>query len=107
MTTPLLVLSIGAVFVGVAVQPFTHWFTDFLGTSPSLDQARTSAHVKVVEHHLNMVLMGVSAALALGGIGVAFVLYRNGGAEKALPGMDGLFALSRNKLYVDEIYNAV
>ena len=106
MTTPLLILAIGAVFVGIAVQPFTHWFTDFLSTSPSLDQARTSAHAQYIPHHLNEMLMGVSAALALGGIGVAFAMYRNGGAEKAPPGMDGVFAMSRNKLYVDEIYNA-
>ena len=107
MTTPLLVLAIGAVFVGVAVQPFTHGFTDFLGTAPSLNQARLAAHAKDVPHHLNWTLMGVSAVLALSGIGAAFALYRNGGAEAAPPGLGRAFALSRNKLYVDEIYTAV
>ena len=107
MTTPLLVLAIGAVFVGVAVQPFTHGFTDFLGTAPSLNQARLAAHAKDVPHHLNWTLMGVSAVLALSGIGAAFALYRNGGAETVPPGLGRAFALSRNKLYVDEIYTAV
>ena len=44
MTTPLLVLAIGAVFAGIALQPFTHWFTDFLATAPSLNQARDDPH---------------------------------------------------------------
>ena len=107
MTTPLLVLALGALFVGGLLQPFTHWFTDFLGTAPSLGQARAAAHAKDIHHHLNWTLMGVSAALALGGIGAAFALYRNGGAETAPPGLDRVFALSRDKLYVDEIYGAV
>ena len=47
--------------------------------------------------------------LAAGGIGLAFVLYRNGGAEKAARReLDSVFAAqSRNKLYVDELYYAV
>ena len=106
MTTPLLVLALGAVFVGAALQPFTHGFTDFLGTAPSLNQARLATLAKDVPHHLNWTLMVVSAVLALSGIGAAFALYRNGGAETVPPGLGRAFALSRNKLYVDEIYTA-
>jgi NADH-quinone oxidoreductase subunit L len=107
MTTPLLVLAIGAVFVGAAVQPFTHWFTDFLGSTPSLAQARAVTPAADIPHHFNWTLIAVSTALALGGIGLAFALYRNGGAEKAPFGLDRVFAASRNKLYVDEVYAAV
>lgn len=107
MTTPLVVLAVGAVFVGGVLQPFTHWFTDFLGGTPSLSQAQLVAHTKELPHHLNWTLIGVSTVLALGGIGLAFALYRNGGAEKAPAGLGGVFALSRNKLYVDELYYAV
>ena len=52
-------------------------------------------------------LIGISTALVVGGIGAAFALYRNGGAEKAPAGLGPVFAASRNKLYVDEIYQAV
>lgn len=107
MTIPLIVLAVGALFVGAAVEPFTHWFSDFLGGSPSLAQARGVTPAKEVAHHFNWTVAGVSVALAFAGIGLAFALYRNGGAERAPAGMERVFALSRNKLYVDEIYGAV
>jgi NADH-quinone oxidoreductase subunit L len=105
MTLPLVVLAVGALFVGGVVEPFTHWFSDFLGTSPSLTRAAPGA--REVHHHLNWTVMGTSAVLALGGIGLAFAFYRNGGAEKAPFGLDRIFTWSRNKLYVDELYYAV
>jgi NADH-quinone oxidoreductase subunit L len=108
MTLPLVVLALGALFVGGVLEPFTHWFSDFLGTTPSLALAESRFHGAIPEdHHLNWTLMTVSTLLALGGIALAFVLYRNGGAEKAPGGLNGVFALSRNKLYVDEFYYAV
>jgi NADH-quinone oxidoreductase subunit L len=106
MTLPLVVLAIGAVFVGAALEPFTHWFSDFLRTTPALDQAHLSTSGRDVPHHFNWTLFGVSTVLALSGIGAAFALYRTGGAEKAPAGLGAVFALSRNKLYVDEIYRA-
>jgi NADH-quinone oxidoreductase subunit L len=106
MTLPLIVLAIGAVFVGAAVEPFTHWFTTFLRTAPSLAQA-DRVDVRQVPHHFNWTLMGLSTVLALAGIGGAFALYRNGGAEKAPFGARRIWDWSRNKLYVDELYYAV
>ena len=106
MTVPLIVLAVGAVFVGGAVEAFSHGFTHFLNTAPSLLQAKALAGVPDVPHHFNWSAAAVSAVLALGGIGLAFALYRNGGAEKAPAGMRKAFELSRNKLYVDEVYHA-
>ncbi len=106
MTLPLVVLAFGAVFVGVVLEPFTHWFSDVLGTTPALAQARGPIPARAVEPHLNGTMIGVSTLLALGGIGLAFALYRNGGAEKAPPGLGWAFALSRHKLYVDQFYHA-
>ncbi len=107
MTIPLIVLAVGALFVGVVVEPFTHWFSDFLSGTPSLGQTRGLTPAKEVEHHFNWVIAGASAVLALGGIALAFALYRKGGAEKAPLGMGPVFDLSRNKLFVDEIYGAL
>ncbi|MBY0457876.1 MAG: NADH-quinone oxidoreductase subunit L [Gemmataceae bacterium] len=106
MTLPLIVLAVGALGVGVALEPFTHWFTDFLKGAPSLANARGRTDVPELEHHFNWTVAGISAVLAFGGIGLAYSLYRNGGAEKAPPGLAGVFALSKNKLYVDEVYGA-
>ncbi len=107
MTLPLILLSVGALFAGVVLEPFTHWFSDFLGTSPSLAQARGATPARAVAHHLNWVLLTTSTVLAFVGIGLAFALYRRGGAETAPAGLDQVYALSRNKLYVDELYYAV
>src|SRR6185312_409115 len=105
---PLLVLAVGAVFVGGVMEPFTHWFSKFLDTAPSLTQAvGVVPGARAVALHLNWTMIAVSTAIVLAGIGLAFALYRNGGAEKAPPGMEKVFSLSRNKLYVDELYYAV
>jgi NADH-quinone oxidoreductase subunit L len=107
MTLPLIVLACGALVVGIALEPFTHWFSGFLKTTPSLAHARGLTDAKEVEHHFNWTIAGLSAALAFGGIAIAFALYRKGGAEKAPAGMTKVFELSRKKLFVDELYNAV
>jgi NADH-quinone oxidoreductase subunit L len=107
MTLPLVVLAVGAVFVGVLVEPFTHWFTTFLATSPSLAGAeRRVPGVQEVPHEFNWVLMGLSTVLVLLGAGGAYALYRDGGAEKAPFGARRVWAWSRDKLYVDEFYYA-
>jgi NADH-quinone oxidoreductase subunit L len=106
MTLPLMVLAVGALFVGAALEPFTHGFSTFLDSTPSLAQAVIEAPGREVARHLNWTTIGISTVLALAGVGLAFGLYRNGGAEKAPPGCEGLFALSRHKLYVDELYHA-
>ena len=107
MTVPLMVLAVGAVFAGAALQPFTHWFGDFLGTTPALAQADRVPGARAVEHHLNWTMMGVSTALALFGVALAAGVYGNGGAEKAPTGLEPVFAASRSKLLVDELYYAV
>jgi NADH-quinone oxidoreductase subunit L len=107
MTLPLVVLALGAVGVGAALGPFSHAFADFLDTAPGLHRAQRMTGKEPLAHHLNWTLIGISTGLALGGIGLAWAFYRNGGAEKAPLGLDPIFAASRDKLYVDEVYGAV
>jgi NADH-quinone oxidoreductase subunit L len=105
MTIPLIVLAVGAVLVWAIVEPLAHLFSGFLTTSPSLAIAE---HGHPAEpHHLNWGIMAASTVLSLGGVALAYVFYRNGGAEKAPLGLDRIFAWSRNKLYVDELYYAI
>ena len=110
MTIPLVVLAIGALLVGLVVDPMTHWFGHFLERSPVMHHAdeafKKATNLSVGHHEFNWTVAGVSTLLALAGIGVATVLYRKGGPEKVPGVLKPLFALSQNKAYVDEVYGA-
>lgn len=106
MTIPLMVLAVGAVFVGIVAEPFTHWFSHFLGETASLQQAATMAQSPVTDHSFNWSIALLSSVLALGGIGLAYGLYRKGGPEQLPSGLDAVFDLSRNKLYIEDAYEA-
>jgi NADH-quinone oxidoreductase subunit L len=107
MTVPLIVLTVGALFVGVVAEPFTHYFSGFVGRTPSLALAAKLAGAKEVAHHFNWGIAGVSTLLAVGGVALAFLVYGAGGPERVPPALAGVYGLSRNKLYVDEVYGAV
>jgi proton-translocating NADH-quinone oxidoreductase chain L len=103
MGLPLIVLAIGAIAAGlVNAEPFTHWFGDFLTRAPFL--AATSG---VVEHRANWALMFGSAAIAVAGAGLAryFYVQQPAAADRVAEAAPVPYYLSRNKLYVDEIYN--
>jgi proton-translocating NADH-quinone oxidoreductase chain L len=104
MNLPLIVLAVGAVAVGIVAEPFTHWFSGFLGQSPGVVRA-SGGHG--IAHHLNWPLVIGSAAVALIGVGLAYYFYRARpvAAEKAASAAGGLYYLSLNKGYVDEVYN--
>ena len=48
----------------------------------------------------------MSSAFAVGGVALAWAMYRKGGPEKVPASLAGVYAMSLNKLYVDEAYNA-
>jgi NADH-quinone oxidoreductase subunit L len=104
MTFPLLVLAVGALVIGAAVEPFTHTFSHYLGRTPSLEQAATMAGLSEPAHAFNWGLAGLSALLALGGVAVAYVLHGTGATQSPL---EPVYAASRRKLFVDEAYYAV
>ena len=106
MNLPLIVLAVGAVAVGIVAEPFTHWFSHYLTAAPILvtaDGGRTA------EHHLNWVLMGGSAVVALVGVGLAYYLYvvKPSAPAKLAAEMGSPYYLSLNRLYMDEIYNVL
>ncbi len=107
MTIPLIVLAIGAVGIGIVVEPFTHWFSDFLARTPSLQQAAAITGIAETAHHFNWGVAGLSTLLALGGLAVAYMAYGRGGPEIVPDWFEPVHRLSRRKLYVDEIYYAV
>jgi proton-translocating NADH-quinone oxidoreductase chain L len=106
MNVPLIVLAIGAVAVGIVAEPFTHWFSHFLGATPNLKAADAGV---AAEHHLNWALMGGSAVVALVGVGLAYYLYvvKPSAPAKLASEMGSPYYLSLNRLYMDEIYNVL
>jgi NADH-quinone oxidoreductase subunit L len=103
MTVPLIVLAVGAVFVGALLGP-THWIADFLALTPAY---RTFHPLENAEP--NWALMAVSTVIALAGIGLAYVLYvRNPGAEARFAGnYPAIYNLSQNRFYIDELYKGI
>jgi NADH-quinone oxidoreductase subunit L len=106
MTWPLRILAVGAVLVGVALGP-TGVLADFLheNWTKGFPERILPAHV---EHHPNVVLMVLSSLVALAGIGLAYLFYVK---QPMLPmalafKMRGLYEMSRNKFYIDDIYVA-
>ena len=71
MTIPLLILAVFALFVGFVVGPLMppSWrLSHFLELTPGLPEV-------VGEHNVEWGLMALSGIIALGGIGVAWVMY--------------------------------
>jgi proton-translocating NADH-quinone oxidoreductase chain L len=99
MLVPMMILAIGAVAIGIIVEPFTHWFSDFVAETPSLT---------VVRHHaFNWPVVAGSSGIALSGIALAWFLYvfQPGSAAKLASAIEGLYQLSLNKFYLDELYD--
>ncbi len=110
MTVPLIVLAVFALGVGFVVDPLTHGFGHFLDRTPSVIQADKlylkTSNMLPAGHEFSWTVALLSAALAGVGILAAAILYGRGGPEKVPPALAGLHALSANKLYVDEVYEA-
>ena len=94
MTLPLIILAVFAVVAGFANLPGFHWLSTFFGQEAAA---------------FNLLTAGIATALALAGIGLGFVLYRNAFAssedadplERMLP---GVFAALNQRLYFDQLY---
>src|SRR5207245_1993869 len=99
MTLPLLILAVFALGIGAALGP-THLFAGFVEQTPGLPEVK--------EHEHNVVLMSLSGLIALGGVGVAWLMYvRVPSLPAKLAGaLEGLYQSSWHKLYIDELYYA-
>ena len=110
MLVPLVVLAVGALFAGIVVEPFTHWFGDFLSKTPSLLLANSATVVPAghpILPRVNPVLAGISGLVALAGIALAWREYGKGWPADNPLASGWLYTLSRDKLYVDEVYAAL
>ena len=117
MTVPLMVLAVGAAVVGGWFYA-TDGFAEFLAATPSLADPRleTAAHGAAggaahAAESSHLALMLTSSLVALAGIALAWILYpgREAAVRVLTRVMDsvGLYRLSHNKFFFDEIYNAL
>jgi NADH-quinone oxidoreductase subunit L len=119
MALVLVVLATGSAFAGYVGFPAalggSDRFGHFLAPSFTVSGARTisEAHDQTGEaeaatESLELGLMGVSTAVAFGGIGVAiyFFLKNRRAASAAAERFAGIYRILLNKYYVDEIYDA-
>jgi proton-translocating NADH-quinone oxidoreductase chain L len=107
MTVPLVVLAVGALGVGIVIEPFTHWFSAFLEGATSLRMAANATlGARAVAHHFNWTIALASMAFAFGGAGLAWALYRHGQPQRLPVSVERIFKLSSSKLYVEDLYEA-
>jgi NADH-quinone oxidoreductase subunit L len=109
MTLPLILLAVLSVVGGLLNVPSlfggNHWLTHYLGRS-------TLGLNKVAEVHLSdnqtMMLMAVATVLAVGALFFAFVKFvKNSSVPESDEQLTGWAKLSANKLYIDELYDAL
>jgi NADH-quinone oxidoreductase subunit L len=106
MTIPLIVLAVFAVTVGFVLGPLTaNSFAHYLSETLTAEPYGFGA----IPPEMNFMMMAVSSAVALAGMGLAYYLYV---AQPALPrklaqSAQGLYQLSLNKFYIDEIYDMI
>jgi NADH-quinone oxidoreductase subunit L len=108
MLVPLIFLAVGAVFIGLAVEPLTHWFSHFL-EAEWLRRPGPLGELWVPRHHeMNWPVVLGASAFALAGIALAWWIYvrKPGTADRLAASMPALYELSRNRFYLDEIYVA-
>jgi proton-translocating NADH-quinone oxidoreductase chain L len=105
MTIPLMVLAVGAATVGLLNAPLigTHGIAHLLERTPYL---QPPGHGEPVSGGAMVFLALGSTVFALGGIGLAAWMYllRPETPARLAEGLQGLYQLSLNKFYFDEIY---
>ncbi len=110
MTWPLVVLAVGSLVVGAYFE-WTGQFEHFLALTPSLVGAGKLLEAPGGEHASHLAVALWSTAVVLVGIGAAWVLYAGPrvfveACTRLLAGL-GLYQLSRDKFFFDEIYGAL
>jgi len=107
MLVPLMILSVGALFAGyVNAEPLLPgWLAEYLERAPSLQPLPSEGEALTAASRA--LVMSISIALALGGVGLAWFLYvlRPGYSARIAAALPRMYQLSLNKFYIDELYD--
>jgi NADH-quinone oxidoreductase subunit L len=126
MTIPLIILAAGAVIAGFLGVPTAlggnnaihHWLEPVfaghvgghdvgVGIAPAVQSGAVAIAAAAEGHNtgLEMLLMGISVLVAIGGILFARAIYvRGGGASALTRSLGPIYTLVANKFYIDELY---
>lgn len=111
MTTPLVILAVFAVTFGWVGIPH-----DFLGLEIWPKNLFHGVVYTLTEHqqpagiHFNWIPLTISLVVALGGLGVGYLVYRNvkaGGEDPLKKPLGPIYTLLQNKYYMDELYDLI
>lgn len=99
MTIPLVVLGILAIVAGFVSLPGEPWLAGWLAGETLVEEA-------------NLLVILLSNAAAIAGIALGYIVFRKPSSDPArspaVPKREsGVYALLRNKYYIDELYSAV
>jgi proton-translocating NADH-quinone oxidoreductase chain L len=107
MTVPLIILAVGALLAGLAVgSPVSHLFGTYLHDW-WIVQVFPSAWRPEGHEEVKWPLMVGSSLFALGGIAIAYWMYvrQPALAGKLAADLPGPYELTRNRFYIDELYD--
>ena len=104
MTLPLLLLAVPSFAVGWVGRPWANYFEEFIHAP-----GEAVAHAAHFDWSEFLIMAGSSVGVALIGITLASLMYRQGKIDPAaIAGrFEPLYRLSLNKWYFDDIYNTV
>ncbi len=105
MTLPLLILAVPSTLIGLVGTPFHNYFEAFIHAPGETVQLAAEAGQETLSEFY--VMAGSSVGISLIGISIATLMYLR---HKIDPGaiaakIPSLYQLSKNKWYIDEIYN--
>jgi NAD(P)H-quinone oxidoreductase subunit 5 len=107
MTFPLMVLAVPSVLIGLVGTPFNNFFEGFIhAPGEVVNIAEAAAEFEWGEFVL---MAGSSVGIAMLGITLAVMMYLKGQIDPAgiAANIPSLYQLSKNKWYIDDIYNSV
>ncbi|XGW00177.1 MAG: NAD(P)H-quinone oxidoreductase subunit 5 [Leptolyngbya sp. BL-A-14] len=106
MTLPLLVLAVPSILIGLVGTPFANYFEAFIHPPGEAVELAAEGSENLSEF---FVMAGSSVGISLIGISLAILMYAQKKIDPAAIAakIPALYKLSKNKWYIDDIYNDV
>ncbi|MBE7386188.1 MAG: NAD(P)H-quinone oxidoreductase subunit 5 [Leptolyngbya sp. SIO1E4] len=111
MTFPLVMLAVPSILIGLVGTPFMNYFEAFIHPPGEMVEALPplSESLETFDWHEFLLMGGSSVGIGLIGITLAVLMYRTKKVDPAAiaDSIKPLYQLSKNKWYIDEIYDVV
>jgi len=110
MTFPLMALAVPSILVGLVGTPFANYFEAFIHAPGEVVKAVEGFEMLPQEELTEFLIMGGSSVgIGLIGISLAVLMYAQGkiSAAAIAKSIQPLYLFSKNKWYIDELYDAV